>query len=66
MEDHRGTPVTITNAELSSEFIQPLIDASMEHNKFAVAGVGLDRSRAAWFGDPTQKQAHRRRLEPLL
>ena len=60
------TPVTITNAELTSEFIQPLIDASKEHNKFAAGGVGLDRSRAAWSGDPTQKQAHRRRLEPLL
>jgi hypothetical protein len=62
-----GTPVTITNAELTTEFIQPLIDASQQHNNVAGGGVGLDRSRAAWSGDPAQGQARRPApLEPLL
>jgi hypothetical protein len=62
-----GTPVTITNAELTSEFVQPLIDASKAHNNFAAGGVGLDRNRAAWSGDPAQGQARRPApLEPLL
>jgi hypothetical protein len=62
-----GTPVAITDDELTSQFIQPLIDASQEHDKFAAGGVGLDRSRAAWSGDPAQGQARRPApLEPLL
>jgi hypothetical protein len=62
-----GASVTITNAELTDEFVQPLIDASQEHDKFAAGGVGLDRNRAAWSGDPSQGQARRPApLEPLL
>ena len=62
-----ATAVTITDAELTTEFIQPLIDASQEHDNFAAGGVGLDRSRAAWSGDPAQGQARRPApLEPLL
>ncbi|MFD1518824.1 hypothetical protein [Pseudonocardia yunnanensis] len=62
-----GTPVTITDAELTDEFIQPLIDASEEHNKVAAGGVGLDRGRAAWSGDPAHGQARRPApIEPLL
>jgi hypothetical protein len=59
---------TITDAELTSEFIQPLIDAAQVHNRFAAGGVGLDRNRAAWSGDPAQGQKARRpaSLGPLF
>lgn len=53
--------------ELTSEFVQPLIAASREHDNFAAGGVGLDRNRAAWSGDPARGRARRPApLEPLL
>ncbi|GAA1199752.1 hypothetical protein [Pseudonocardia alaniniphila] len=62
-----GTPVTITDAELTEEFVRPLIDACQEHDKFAAGRVGLDPNRTAWSGDPAQGQARRPApLEPLL
>ncbi|MEV6025187.1 DUF4255 domain-containing protein [Streptomyces sp. NPDC052036] len=64
-----GGPVT--DPELQTRFIDPLVLACTEHNgvnaRLGLDAVGLDPRRTAWLGDGARRDQHRNPvIEPLL
>ncbi|MET8949954.1 eCIS core domain-containing protein [Streptomyces sp. NPDC004393] len=65
----RGGPVT--DPELETRFISPLVLACTAHNdinaRLGLDDVGLHPGRTAWFGDGARRDQHRNPvIEPLL
>ncbi|MFJ8855586.1 hypothetical protein [Streptomyces sp. NPDC102437] len=62
----------VAQADLQSDFIDPLRQACVEHNaviaRLGLAnGVGLDPNRTAWSGDAATRSQHRTHMiEPLV
>lgn len=62
----------VAQADLQSDFIDPLRQACIEHNAVIASlglanGVGLDPNRTAWSGDAATRSQHRTHMiEPLV